>query len=153
MHMLIRRAEKKDLDEFVLLCGEHAEYEGAEYQKNGQAERLAHALFVKPERVHAWVVESDGPQLAGYMTATVDYATWTARAFLHMDCLFLREQWRRRGIGTRLVDELRRFAAELGCSLIQWQTPADNVSGIEFYRSIGAHSRNKLRFYLEVSSD
>lgn len=149
--MRIRRVAPADLEALLLLCREHAAFEGATYVERGQRQALPAALFGAVSALHGWVVE-DGGELAGYMTATLDYATWDARRFVHMDCLYLRPAYRRAGLGRRFIEELRRFAAAQGCAEIQWQTPADNAEAIAFYRRMGARGKTKQRFHLEVAT-
>lgn len=152
---MIRLARPEDLPELVELCRLHAAYEEADYIENGQAERLHAALFRPSPSLHAWVVERTVPgigQLAGYLTAVVEFATWPARDFVYMDCLYLREDCRRMGLGSALMRTLSEFAAEKGLREIQWQTPPGNDLGIGFYRRIGASGRDKLRFSLTVDA-
>jgi ribosomal protein S18 acetylase RimI-like enzyme len=147
-HLRIRGADGHDLPQVLELCREHAAYEGSEYVADGHAGRLAAALFGPHPLLFGWVVDA-GDGLAGYMTATIDFATWTGQHFLHMDCLYVREPFRGRGLG--LVETLTGFAHERGIELIQWQTPAHNQSAIEFYHRIGATSKDKKRYFLRVS--
>jgi ribosomal protein S18 acetylase RimI-like enzyme len=145
----IRRVREGDLPQLVSLCRDHAAYEGSEYHDNGQQLRLLSALFGPRPVLYGWVVETqDG--LAGFMTATVDYATWPAEFFLHMDCLYLSEAFRGRGLGKRLIEALQDFAREKQITLIQWQTPSHNDLGIGFYEHIGARSKDKKRYFLDV---
>lgn len=149
MPATIRRVRETDLATLVVLCGEHAAYERSEFEENGQAPRLRAAFFGPQPSLHGWVVESE-EGLVGFMTATIDFATWPAEHFLHMDCLFLREAYRRQGLGRMLIDQLRRFARERRINLIQWQTPVHNTDGIQFYERIGARSKDKKRYFLPV---
>lgn len=147
---VVRSARAEDLPALIGLCREHAEYEGARYEENGQAARLGRALFGAPPVLFGWVVESaDG--LAGYMTATRDYATWAADFFIHMDCLYLRAAYRGKGIGRQLIHALIGFARDRQCCEIQWQTPPDNHIGIAFYERIGARSKVKRRYVMNWS--
>ena len=149
MAVIIRRIEEKDLPQLVVLCKAHADYERSEYHENGQAGRLREALFGPHPRLHGWGVES-GNQLVGFMTVTIDYATWTADFFLHMDCLYLDEDFRKQGLGRKLIEELKKFGREKKIDLIQWQTPTHNVDAIRFYEKMGAHSKDKKRYFLDV---
>jgi ribosomal protein S18 acetylase RimI-like enzyme len=151
MTAVIRQIEPRDLPALVGLCKEHAAYERSEFCDNGQLERLPGAFFGLPPKLHGWVVES-GNQLVGFMTVTVDFATWTADHFLHMDCLYLKEEFRRKGLGRRLIAELKKFGQNQNISLIQWQTPTHNIDGIRFYEEMGAYSKDKKRYFLTVES-
>ena len=147
--MEIRRAGPGDLQGILKLCREHAAHEGAAYPERERHRALAAALFGAVPVLYGWVA-GEGGGLAGYMTATLDFSTWDARHFVHMDCLYLRPEHRRAGLGWHFLSELRRFAAARGCRQIQWQTPPDNDGAIAFYTRLGAAVRPKRRFYLEL---
>lgn len=145
----VRRLVQPDIPELIDLCREHAVYEGAAYEETDQVDRLTDALFGATPSLHGWLVLMQG-NACGFMTATIDFATWTARSFVHMDCLYLRPYVRGRGAGRALIASLRDFTREHGCSLIQWQTPPSNELGINFYERIGAVNKPKLRYFLNV---
>ena len=146
----IRPATQSDLPELIELCALHAAYEQAPYEANGKQQKLASALFSAPPILYARVAEQGGKLLA-YATATREFSTWNGDYFLHMDCLFVREQARGNGLGERLVDEIRRLATTLGCTHIEWQTPQDNVDAIRFYQRLGAVAKAKQRFALALA--
>ncbi|MEU5696359.1 GNAT family N-acetyltransferase [Actinosynnema sp. NPDC020468] len=141
--------EPSHLDTLLVLCAEHAVYENADFREHGQVERWRSALFAAEPRLHGWIA-TDGGEPCGYMTATVDFATWSAAPFAYMDCLYLRESHRGLGLGRVFLDRLREFARANGCGWAEWQTPEDNALGIGFYRRMGATSRTKARFTYDV---
>ncbi|GHO62856.1 N-acetyltransferase [Ktedonobacter sp. SOSP1-52] len=141
----VRPISRHDLEAVIDLCGEHAAYEGARYDPQGKVEALARALFATPPRLYAWVVEQGG-HLLGYATATQEFSTWDAASFLHMDCLYLREEARGMGLGRLLMMEIARLARQLGCVNVQWQTPEWNEHAIRFYQRLGAIGKQKVRF-------
>lgn len=149
MATVIRPVQRDDLRALIELCREHAAYEGAPYVEDGQRLRLDKALFGQRPALYAWVV-ADGAELAGYMTATRDYSTWSAASFIHMDCLYLHESYRHLGLGRQLVETLVDFTRQQRCCEIQWQTPPHNDLGIAFYERIGARAKEKKRYTLQL---
>jgi ribosomal protein S18 acetylase RimI-like enzyme len=145
MTYTVRTPTSKDITALIELCAEHAAYEGASYSSDGKAEQLQQALLEK--RLYAWVVES-AEGLVGYATATLEFSTWDASHFLHMDCLYLKEEVRNQGLGEQLVREIARLAKEKACVNVQWQTPNWNTKAMNFYKRLGATSKNKVRFFL-----
>lgn len=145
----VRRVVPRDLPRLVELCAEHAAYERATFTPSGQLERLERALFAEAPRLHAWVAEQDDTVI-GYATATLDYATWEAAPFAHLDCLYLRPEVRGKGVGARLLAEVITLAKQEGCINVQWQTPPWNTSAIRFYERQGAASFPKRRFTLPL---
>jgi len=145
--IVIRHAVKNDLDQIIELCDQHAAYEGAPYSKTGKKERLGLYLFTERPPLMCLVVEQD-ERIKGYATYMREFSTWDASYYMHMDCLFLKEEMRGQGIGKKLVAMITEAAEESDCVNVQWQTPTDNTNAIMFYDKLGAFSRHKLRFFL-----
>ncbi|MEY9839835.1 N-acetyltransferase family protein [Streptacidiphilus sp. EB103A] len=145
----VQPIEPHHLDALLELCREHAAYEQADFQENGQVERWHAALFSEQPALYGWVATDAGTP-CGFMTATVDFATWGAEPFAYMDCLYLQEPYRGLGIGRVLFERLREFAAAKGCGRVEWQTPPHNELGIGFYRRMGAGDKSKVRFHFQV---
>lgn len=143
----IRFAKPEDVPGIIELCHLHAHYEKATYASDGKATRLANDLFTEQPKLYGLVVEHEG-QLIGYATYMKQYATWDAREYIYMDCLFIKEFARGLGLGEKLIKRIQQEGKALGCDLIQWQTPDFNTRAMKFYRRIGATSKTKERFFL-----
>ncbi|HEV7682729.1 MAG TPA: GNAT family N-acetyltransferase [Pyrinomonadaceae bacterium] len=151
MNYRIRNAAPGDISEIVRLCGEHAEFEAAEFSPEGKAEKLELLLFSDNPSLFCLIVESDG-EIAGYATFMKELSTWQAGFYIHMDCLFLRPPARNRGIGAELIKEIARRAQAMKCNEMQWQTPVANERALNFYRRLGASSKVKVRLYLDEAT-
>ena len=145
----IRFARKEDLNELVNLCEEHAQYEEAEYSSLNNEQLLKDSIFSEMPSLFCLVLEVD-KKLIGYATYMKQFSTWDAAYYIYMDCLFLKKGWRGLGLGEKLIDQIKIEAKDLGCSLIQWQTPNFNTRAIKFYNRIGATSKTKERFFLTI---
>ena len=145
----IRRACGFDASALAFLAQDHAAFERS--VASCDAEGLARALDAKPPLLFAWVAERTGEPV-GYARATVDYSTWRATHYVHLDCLFVVESHRKRGVGGKLIDAIRRYAAERGLRSIEWQTPVWNCQAIQFYERFGAERLDKARFRMDVES-
>lgn len=141
--------QNKDINVIVELCAMHAAYEKSEYDMAGKASKLEKAIFSYSPTLFCFVAESEG-KVVGYLTATKEFSTWDAEYFLHMDCLYLLENIRGSGVGSLFIKTLQEYAINSSCTHIQWQTPVDNFSAINFYEKQGAISRDKKRFYLSL---
>lgn len=156
--LTVRRAQPQDAEALATLCAEHAAFERSEARRDpAWATRLAEALHTG--RLHAWLLETPGgacgeagplPSLLGYASATLDYATFTAQPFMHLDCLYLQESVRGHGWGDRLMDAVKAAALAAGCTQLQWQTPDWNEPAARFYRRQGARMWRKQRFVLAL---
>ncbi len=147
--MNIRFIKKDEIDDLVELCRLHAEYEQSAYTSSGKKEKLLSGIFDNPPQLYCLVACIE-EQIIGYATYMTQYSTWDACNYIYMDCLFIKQDFRSLGIGPKLVDRIIEEAKKLNCSLIQWQTPDFNTRAIKFYKRIGAFSKSKERFFLEV---
>ncbi|MGI5380052.1 N-acetyltransferase family protein [Streptomyces sp. CA-251387] len=131
-------------------AAEHAAYEGAAPPAAGLSQRLASLLF-GPEapRLRCFVAEL-GDEIIGYASCAPELSTWDGAEYLHMDCLFLRDGHRGRGVGPMLVEAVLAEARALDLSQVQWQTPPWNGDAIRFYDRLGALPKEKRRYFLSV---
>ena len=147
----IRFAKPDDIHQIIDLCDAHAVYEKCEYSKDNKANQLADDLFSETTKLHCLVAENSD-KLIGYATYMKQYSTWDANEYIYMDCLYLKEVARGAGIGEKMIRKIQEEGKKLGCNLIQWQTPDFNVRAIKFYKKIGATSKNKKRFFLDIDT-
>ncbi|MFI2370141.1 GNAT family N-acetyltransferase [Streptomyces sp. NPDC018833] len=146
---IVRPATPDDLPALAGLCAAHAAFEQAGPVPGDLADRLEPALFRAPARV--WCLVADcGGELLGYATYTLEFSTWLAAEYVHLDCLFVAERHRGGGWGRRLLDAVTAAATARGMTQVQWQTPDWNNDAIRFYDRTGAQSARKVRYLLPV---
>lgn len=144
-----RFARIEDINQVIDLIEAHARHERDQINREGLADRLCKDLFCNDPKLYCIVAEL-GDELLGYATYTIQYSTWEAISYVYLDCLFLKEKARARGLGKKLMDLVKSEALERGLNLVQWQTPDFNLDAIGFYRALGAHSKPKERFFWEI---
>jgi GNAT superfamily N-acetyltransferase len=72
------------------------------------------------------------------------YSTWRGNAGIHLEDLFVRPQFRRRGIAKALFSRLAAIALENG-DRFQWHVLDWNQPAIDFYQQMGAHILHEWR--------
>ena len=144
----IRPATQKDIESIIDLCKEHAQFESSDYDKTGKAEKISRHLFSGTSSIKCLVVETAGG-IKGYATFMPEFSTWDASYYMHMDCLYLKPELRRKGIGREIITFIFSEAKAMGCVNVQWQTPEENLDAIEFYKKVNAVPKKKVRFFLD----
>ena len=91
----------------------------------------------------ALIAEWDG-EAAGYALFFEYYSTWVGRG-LYLEDLFVREQFRERGIGSGLLARVARIALEEQCAALHWEVLNWNTKAIDMYREIGAEFPDQWR--------
>jgi len=111
-------------------------------------EDLARDGFGENPRFRALIAEWAGHP-AGYAVFFGYYSTWAGRG-LFLEDLFVREAFRKRGIGTALLAAVARVAVDKHCYGIHWEVLDWNEKAIELYTKMGATFRDQWRPVLLV---
>lgn len=147
----IRPAEPRDIGEILELCRQHAIHERAELSNDFLTETSLSELLFQQRSVQCLVATIEGA-IVGYATYVVQFSTWQARRYMYVDCLYLIESVRGRGLGRELLHHIRDESQNAGCSHLEFQTPVFNAAAIAFYRRVGAVSHPKERFSWNIDS-
>jgi GNAT superfamily N-acetyltransferase len=75
---------------------------------------------------------------AGFALYFYNYSTWQGRPGLYLEDLFVRVEYRGKGIGKALVIYLAQVAVQENCGRFQWAVLDWNTPSIKFYESLGA---------------
>jgi GNAT superfamily N-acetyltransferase len=78
---------------------------------------------------------------------SVLYPAPKERAQLFMKELYVRSEWRSRGVGEQLMRWIAEYAVAHNCVRFDWTVDAENTGAVEFYQRLGATNvTNKLYF-------
>lgn len=134
---LIRSAEETDFVQIVRLFEEFAAFEKLPQKMTNSVNRM----IDEKEFFHCFVAETSDGEIIGYVTYFFCYYTWTGKS-LYMDDLYVKQAYRGKGIGSKLMDKVIRFAKESGCHKLRWQVSNWNTPAIRFYKKLGADVDN-----------
>jgi GNAT superfamily N-acetyltransferase len=135
--LAIREAVASDAPLIVEMIRELAEFERQLDQVEITPEDLLRDGFGDNPRFQALVAEWDGKP-AAYALYYFTYSTWTGRSGMFLEDLFVREQFRGKGIGKALLQRVAAAARSRNCDRMRWEVLTWNTVAIEFYRSLGA---------------
>ncbi len=72
-------------------------------------------------------------QLAGLAVGVEAYSAVHARRILNLDELYIRESFRRKGLGKILFDHVTEYAKSSGYLRLEWRTEKNNVAAKSLY--------------------
>jgi len=140
--MTIRPAVAADVPVILDLIRGLAEYERAPEQVVCDEARLLESLFGdKPEA--EVLLACVGSVAAGFAVYFHNYSTWWGRRGIYLEDLFVRPDMRGQGIGKALLRELAKVARDRQCARLEWSVLDWNQPAIDFYRSLGAESKDE----------
>jgi GNAT superfamily N-acetyltransferase len=137
MSLLIRRARPDEAGLVLSLVRELAEYEKLLHEVEATEAMIAEALFGANPRVFCDLAEWNG-KVAGFAVWFVNFSTFSGRAGIYLEDLFVRPALRGKGIGKALLSHLARECVANDWSRLQWSVLDGNTPSIEFYKSLGA---------------
>jgi GNAT superfamily N-acetyltransferase len=133
----LRFAAREDVGLILAFIRELAEYERAPEEVVADEAALATSLFGEHPGAEVVIAEVDG-QPAGFALFFHNFSTWLGRRGLYLEDLFVRPEYRGRGVGQVLMAFLAKLALDRGCGRFEWWVLDWNTPAIDFYRRLGA---------------
>ena len=135
--LVLRDAIPSDAASIVDLVRELALYE-----KEPDAAVLTVADILRdgfgPEPYFRCIMAEWEGRVAGFALYFFQYSTWEGRPALYLEDLFVRDAYRKRGIGAALFQRLAQIALERNCTRFQWECLDWNRPSLDFYEKAGA---------------
>jgi diamine N-acetyltransferase len=135
--LTIRTAEPRDTQLILAYIAELADYERAPECAVATPEAIQQHVFGEHPLMHAEMAEWNG-EPAGFAFWYFNFSSWEGKPGIYLEDLWVRPQYRGKGIGKALLIHLARIALERGCSRYVWQVLDWNTPSIEFYKAMGA---------------
>jgi GNAT superfamily N-acetyltransferase len=133
----VRAASDEDLPLILSFIKELAEYEHLSHEVVATEETLRHWLFGGSPVAEVLIGEDrEGP--AGFALFFHSFSTFLGRPGIYLEDLYVRPEFRGRGIGRALLVDLAKLAKERGCGRLEWSVLDWNEPAIGFYKGIGA---------------
>ena len=133
----IARATRDDIGLILQMIRDLAEYERMTDLAVATEADMRDALFGAQPAAEVIIAYADD-QPAGFALFFHNFSTFVGRRGLYLEDLFVKPEFRRRGIGRRLLTELARIAVERNCGRFEWSVLDWNEPAIGFYRKLGA---------------
>jgi GNAT superfamily N-acetyltransferase len=133
----IERATERDVPAILQMIRALADYEKLAHEVVSTEDGLRDALF-GPRPAGEVLLASVGRDVAGFALYFHTFSTFLGRRGLYLEDLFVKPEWRGRGIGKRLLVELAGIALERSCGRFEWSVLDWNTPAIGFYRKLGA---------------
>jgi GNAT superfamily N-acetyltransferase len=140
----IRPATPADVPLILAFIRALADYEKLTPEVEATEEKLRATLFgEKPAAECLLAFADDSPHAApaGFAVYFTNFSTFLAKPGLYLEDLFVKPEFRGRGIGKALLLHLARLANHRGCGRMEWTVLDWNAPAIAFYESLGAERK------------
>ncbi len=140
---MIRPATPADLPLILEFIRALADYEKLTHEVEATEDKLRATLFGEKPAAECVLAFTDdiAPTPAGFALFFTNYSTFLAKPGLYLEDLFVKPEFRGRGIGKSLLLHLAKLANERGCGRMEWTVLDWNQPAIAFYESLGAERK------------
>jgi len=132
----IRPAVKSDMAAVHEMIAMLAVYERQPDAVTNKIEHLTNDGFGEHPKFSCLVAEFD-KQIAGFALYYPTYSTWVGPC-LYLEDLLVKEEYRGKGIGGMLFEEVLEIAKQKGVKRFSWQVLEWNEPAIKFYKKYNA---------------
>jgi GNAT superfamily N-acetyltransferase len=146
MEFRLQPATEQDVPVILSLIRALAEYEQLADQVEATAADLRAALFGPRPAVEVLMAYAGG-EPAGFALYFQTFSTFAGRPGLYLEDIFVKPEWRRKGLGQQLLARLARIAVERGYGRMEWSVLNWNETALRVYRAVGAKPMNDWTVY------
>ena len=100
-----------------------------------------------PQKAAEAIIARAGDEPVGFALWFHNYSTFLGRRGLYLEDLFVKPEWRGRGVGRQLLAEVAAVAVARNCGRMEWSVLDWNEPAIRTYRSIGAAPMDEWTVY------
>jgi GNAT superfamily N-acetyltransferase len=139
---VIRPARPGDAAVIVAMIHELAAFERAPEECTVTESQITAALFGDDAVARCHIAEVGG-QAAAMALSFRNFSTWDGVAGIHLEDLFVRPAFRRRGLARALLATLAAECVRLGYSRLSWSVLDWNADAIALYDAVGGRQMSE----------
>jgi GNAT superfamily N-acetyltransferase len=144
MATTIRTATEADVPQILAFIRALAAFEREPDAVTATEEGLLRDGFGPNPIYYCLIADRDG-QPAGFALYFFNYSTWKGCPGIYLEDIFVHPEFRDRGIGKALLQQVAAIAVQKGCPRLQWEVLDWNTPAIDFYRAMGAEFLDEWR--------
>lgn len=144
--LTLRFAKEMDCELILGLIKGLAEYEKLSHEVVTNADTLRESLFNGRQVAEVVIAEYDGISV-GFALFFHNFSTFLGKPGLYLEDLFVKPEYRGKGVGQVLLAFLGKLAKERNCGRLEWAVLDWNEPAIKFYQMLGAGPLDEWTVY------
>ena len=133
----IRPATEEDVPLILSFIRELAGYERLSHEVSATEDLLRESLFGSRRGAEV-VIGSHADEPTGFALFFHNFSTFLGRPGIYLEDLYVKPEFRGKGIGRAMLVYLAGLAKERGCGRLEWSVLDWNEPALRLYRGIGA---------------
>ncbi|HET9679721.1 MAG TPA: GNAT family N-acetyltransferase [Gammaproteobacteria bacterium] len=144
--LILRAANKQDTALILQFIEELADYEKMRHEVVATQDQLQENLFGDQPQAEVIIAEWGGAPV-GFALFFHNFSTFAGRRGLYLEDLYVRSEFRGKGIGKTLLIHLAVLAKQRDCARFEWAVLDWNQPARDFYENLGAQCVEDWRIY------
>ncbi len=132
MGAIIRKGTIQDYEQIFALMKAFAHF-----QKTPEKLHVTLEQMMEDKNLFQCLVAENNGIIIAFASFFFAYYSWTGKA-IYLDDLYVKDEYRKENIGTKLLNAVIQFAKENNCKTVRWLVSRWNENAIDFYKKIGA---------------
>jgi len=145
LNLNIRLANENDCALLLDFIKELALYEKRLESVTANEKDIYDLLFLK-KTAQAIIAELN-KEPAGFALFFYNVSTFEGKCGIYIEDMYVRDEMRNKGIGKSMFSFIARHAINSGCSRLEWTVLKWNKSSINFYKNLGALTKDEWDIY------
>lgn len=141
-NLTIRDGTEADIRLILSFIRELAEYEKLLHEVVADESTLKESLFGK-RKVAEVIIGEWNEEPVSFALYFHNFSTFLGRPGLYLEDLYVKPEFRGKGIGKVMLSYLAKIAIDRNCGRFEWWVLDWNKPALNFYRSIGAVSMDE----------
>ena len=125
-------------DDAAILNEMVAAFAAYERLPNHSTAEALHFELSRPDRVIEAIIAFIGDKPVGFAVFFPTYSTFVAKRGLYLEDIYVKEEYRNRGVATALLKALAKVAVERDYGRVEFTVLLWNTVAIEFFETLGA---------------
>lgn len=145
-NLKIKKATPKDVPLILSLIKDLAEYEKLTHEVVANEKYLSKYLFGKKKFAEV-LLGYYNKKPAGMALFFHNYSTFEGKPGIYLEDLYVKPEFRGKGIGKALLLHLIIIAGKRNCARVEWAVLDWNQSAIDFYTKLGAKPMDSWKIF------
>jgi GNAT superfamily N-acetyltransferase len=133
-----RAARKNDTDILISFIQKLAAHEGRPETATITGHVLDSLLYGGCALADAYLAEDGSGAIAAFAITAKRFSSFRGTRMLYLEDMFVLPEYRKAGVGKRMMAFLAHQATRQGCERIEWSALANNDIALGFYDHLGA---------------
>jgi GNAT superfamily N-acetyltransferase len=142
----LRFAQESDVELILDLIRALAEFEKLSHEVAADADSLRRSLF-EGRRVAEVLIAEYASTPAGFALFFHNFSTFLGKPGIYLEDLFIKPEFRGKGIGREMLTFLAKLAVERDCGRLELAVLDWNKRAIDFYKRLGAKPMDDWTVY------